>query len=233
MAVKHLKFLLIFFMMTLISGVIFVYLSERSNQSLQIKKNYLSLKKKKDLTIRGFHFSGYHQGRKAITIKAVRFSVEKKKFGVFKFSPLRTARFRGAEVNLYVNNDGFTENQQDKKDMIIKGLFSQETMPVSALKGVTSILFEPVKINFYLDDTSTTQIRANKATIDPRQRRVILWGKILATSALNQLSTERLMIYPEKGLIEVNNKFVLKTQSGKITGEKLATDLFLKQRDRQ
>jgi hypothetical protein len=189
------------------------------------------VKKKKDLTIRGFRFSGYHEGQKTITIKAAKFSIEKKKIGVFKFSPMRAARFRGAEVDLYVKNERFAEKLQDQKDIIIKGLFSQETMPVSALKGATSLVFEPVKINFYLDDISTTQIRARKATLDPRQRRVILTGQILATTALNQLSTERLMIYPEKGIIEVDNKFVFETKVERITGEKLTTDFFLNKID--
>ena len=231
MARKNLTIILIAFILTLLSGVIFLFISGKSKLSSQeyIKKPYA--KKQKDLTIRGFRFSGYHEGQIAITIKAAKFRIEKKKIGVFKFSPMRAARFLGAEVDLYANGEADTADLQDKKDVIIKGLFSQETMPFSALKGATSIIFEPVKINFYLDDTSTTQIRAGKATLDPRQHRVILRGQILATTASNQLSTERLMIYPEKGIIEINNKFVLRTEDGQITGEKLTTDFFLRKVD--
>jgi hypothetical protein len=41
------------------------------------------------------------------------------------------------------------------------------------------------------------------------------------------------MIYPEKGIIEVNHSFVLETQSEKIIGEKLTANLFLNKVDRQ
>ena len=231
MARKKLNFILIAFILTLLSGAIFFYLSEKTKRSSQKNLKHQSLIKQRDLTIRGFRFSGYHEGKKTITIKAAIFGVEKKKIGIFKLSPLRAARFRGAEVDLYVNNIPSNDVLQDKKKMIIEGLFSQEAMPVSALKGATSVTFEPVKINFYLDDTSTTQIRAGKATLDPRQRRVILQGQILATAASNQLSTERLVIYPEKGIIEINNKFVLETKGERVTGEKLKTDFFLRKVD--
>jgi hypothetical protein len=227
MARKNINFLLITFILTLFSGVIFFYLSGKSELSSQENLKHRSVKNKKDLTIRGFRFSGYHEGQKAVTIKATKFSVEKKKIGIFKFAPLKAARFRGVEVDLYLNSIKVTNGVAKPKDIIVKGLFAKETMPFAALKGATSIIFEPVKISVYLDDTSKTQIRASKATLDPRQRRVILRGQILATSASNQLSTERLMIYPEKGIIEINDKFILKTNSERITGEKLTTDFFL------
>jgi lipopolysaccharide export system protein LptA len=218
-------------MLTLISGVIFLYVSDSYKHSSQDKKNHFSFRKKKDSTIRGFLFSGYHEGRKTITIKAAKFSVEKKKISIFKFSPMRAARFRGAEIDFYVKNDPSAAGSQDKKDVTIKGLFSKKTIPSSLLKGVTSVIFEPVKINFCLDDTRVTEIRAKRASFEPLQRRIVLDGKIYATAALNQLSTDRLMIYPEKGIIKVNNKFVLKTQTEQISGEKLTTDLFLKKMD--
>ena len=110
---------------------------------------------------------------------------------------------------------------------------SREALPVSFLKRATSAIFEPVKINFCLVDTPVTEIYAKRATFEPLQHRIVLDGKIVATAALNQLSTNRLMIYPEKGIIEVNDKFVFKTQSEQVKGEKLTTDLFLKKMDEQ
>jgi hypothetical protein len=215
-------------MLTLISGVIFLYVSDSSKHSSQDKTNHFSFRKKKDLTIRGFRYSGYHEGRKAITIKAARFSVEKKKVGIFKFSPLRAARFRGAEIDFHVHSNPSVEGSPDKKAATVQGLFSKDTLPVSLLKGATSAVFEPVKINFCLDDTPVTEIRAKKATFDPRQRRIVMQGDIFATANSNQLSANKLMIYPDKGIIEVKHNFVLKTQSGQMNGEKLTTDLFLK-----
>ena len=233
MARKHLKLLLILFMLTLICGVTFLYISDSVKQSSQNKRNHFSSRNKKGLTIRGFRFSGYHEGQKTLTIKAARFSVEKKKIGILKLSPLRTARFRGAEIDFYVNNDPSAAGLSVKKDITIKGLFSKETIPTSLLKGATSAVFEPVKINFcLLDGKPVTEIRAKRATFDPRRCRIVMDGKILATASFSELSTNRLLIYPDKGIIEVKNKFVLKTQSGQITGEKLTTDFFLEKVNR-
>ncbi|MEJ2731248.1 MAG: LPS export ABC transporter periplasmic protein LptC [Deltaproteobacteria bacterium] len=233
MARKHLKFLVISLMLLLICSIIFIYASDSSRQSSQDKTNHFSFRKKKDLTIRGFRFSGYHEGRKTLTIKAAKFSIEKKKIGIFKLAPVRAATFRGAEIDFYMNTAPAAAGLQDKKDITIKGIFSKETIPDSLLKGAASAIFEPVKINFCLDGTPVTEISAKSATFDPLQHRIVLEGKIVATAAPNRLSTNRLLIYPDKGIIEVNNKFVLKTQSGQITGEKLTTDFFLEKVSRQ
>ena len=230
---KHLKFVLVLFMLTLISGLIFLYLYQSSKNSAAHKSHDIALRKNNGLAIRGLKYSGYHGGHKTITIKAARFNVEKKKIGIFKFSPLSTARFRGAEINFYVNHDSSSERLQDKRTITTKVLFSEETIPDSLLKGATSAVFEPVKINFCLDDRPVTEISAKRAFFEPLQRRIVMEGKIFAKATLKQLSTNRLMIYPEKGIIEVNHKFILKTQSEKISGEKLTTDLFLKKMDEQ
>ena len=159
MAKKLLKIFMALFILTLISGVIFFYLSGRSEHSSQENTHYRFSKKKNDLTIRGFHFSGYHEGLKTIAIKAARFSTEKKKIGIFKLSPLRAARFRGAEIDFYLNSDSSDGSLQDKRIITTRGLFSKETLPVSLLKGSTSVVFEPVKISFCLDDMPVTEIQ--------------------------------------------------------------------------
>ena len=54
-------------MLTLICGVIFLYVSDSYKHSSQDKANHFSFRKKNDLTIRGFRFSGYHEGRKTLS----------------------------------------------------------------------------------------------------------------------------------------------------------------------
>jgi len=207
----------------MISSALFFYFHRESKHSPVGKKNYPSLQRKKDIVIKGFRFNGYHEGRQTITIKAAKFSIEKKKIGIFKFTLVRAAKFRDAEIDLFINED-----LPGKNETTIKGLFSQETPLGSSLKGATSIIFKPVKINFRFANAPVTKIHASKATFDSSRQRIILKGQIIATAESNQLSTNRLMIYLEKGTFEIKNKFVLKTQSGQITGEKLITDFFLK-----
>ena len=56
---------------------------------------------------------------------------------------------------------------------------------------------------------------------------MILYNNIQVKSGPLSLTTDRLSIFPEKGLFEIDDKFVLQTQDETITGEKLTTDFFL------
>jgi lipopolysaccharide export system protein LptA len=100
-------------------------------------------------------------------------------------------------------------------------------LPPLALKGSVSAVFEPVQINFYIDDAPRTMIKAQKAIVDPRRRRMILQKDVQVNSGALNLSTDRLVIYPETGLFEIEKNYVLKTQDKTITGENLTTDFFL------
>jgi lipopolysaccharide export system protein LptA len=97
------------------------------------------------------------------------------------------------------------------------------------LKGSVSAICEPVKINLYLNDAPVTVIQAENAIVDPRRRRMILRDNVQVISGISELSTNRLAIYPETGLFEVDHRYVLKSQDDTVTGEKLTTDFFLKQ----
>ncbi len=228
--------------LALITGVIWHRINETSKSFQAEEKIFIRFKKNTGPIIRGFQYSKYHEGRKALIIKAAKFSIEKKKIGIFKISPLKVARFRDAEIDFFgrTNQPGNKTSQPRKalsgsengaairNDSAFKGVLSQEMMPPSALKGSVSAICEPVKINLHLDDVLVTRIQAEKAIVDPRKRRMILRDNIRVTSGSSHLSTDRLAIYPETGLFEVNNKYVFETQGETITGEKLTTDFFLK-----
>jgi hypothetical protein len=200
----------------------------------------LKFRKNTGPVIRGFQYSNYHKGKNSLNLRAAKFSIEKKKIGIFKLSPFKVIVFRDAEIDFFgstkrtvdkTNPPRKTLSDNDngaiKHDISFQGILSQEMVPPSVLKGAVSAICKPVKINLYLDDAPVTKIQANKAIIDPRRRRMILRGDIRVTSGYSQLSTDRLEIYPETGLFKIINKYVLETQGETITGEKLTTDFFL------
>ena len=227
----------------LVSSVVLVSIYESPKSNQKEEKIFLLLKKNTGPIMRGFQYSKYHEGRKALNIKAAKFSVEKKKIGIFKLSPFKVAVFRDAEIDFYGEADQPDEkknqpqnpltseddNSSKNNEMSFKGVLSQEALPPKALKGSVSAICEPVRINLYLNDAPVTMIQAEKAIVDPRRHRMMLQNKIQVTSGTLNLSTDRMAIYPEKGLFEVENKYVLKSQDETITGEKLITDFFLKQ----
>jgi hypothetical protein len=242
MNAKNVKVTFILISLALLTGVIWHRINERSKSFQAEEKIFIRFKKNTGPIIRGFQYSKYHEGRKALSIKAAKFSIEKKKVGVFKISPFKVARFRDAEIDFFGRtNQPVDKTSQPRKalsgsengtairnDIAFKGILSQEMMPPSALKGSVSAICEPVKIKLHLDDAPVTRIQAGKAIVDPRKRRMILLDNIQVTSGSAHLSTDRLVIYPETGLFEVNNKYVFETLGETITGEKLTTDFFLK-----
>ena len=227
--------------LTTAGGVVLKSIS-MSPKSIQAeKKAFIRLNKDTGPIMKGFQFSKYQEGQKALSIRAAEFSVEKKKIGFFKLSPFKVATLRNAEIDFYGKTNrpdnrinqphnplsGNASNTADKNEISFKGLLSQEILPPSALKGSISATCEPVKINLYIDDAPVTMIQAEKANVDPKGRRMILHNNIQVKSGSLSLSTDRLSIYPEKGLFEIEDKFVLQMQDETIRGEKLTTDFFL------
>jgi hypothetical protein len=241
MNAKTVKVTFILISLALITGVILHRINESSKSFRAEKKIFLKFRKNTGPVIRGFQYSNYHKGKKSLNIRAAKFSIEKKKIGIFKLSPFKVIVFKDAEIDFF----GSTEKTVDKtnplrktlsgsengaairNDIAFKGILSQEMMPPSVLKGTVSAICDPVKINLYLDDAPVTKIQAKKAIIDPRRRRMILRGNIKVISGYSHLSTDRLEIYPETGLFKIRNKYVFETQGETITGEKLTTDFFL------
>ena len=226
----------------LAGGFILNGISHRNRLVQEDRIAYLRINRSAGPIMKGFQYSTYHEGRKALSIKAAKFSVEKKKIGIFQLSPFKVARLKDAEINFYTTRVRSDEKESQPpnpnvaKDEIIrgvqevsfKGVLTQEMLPPTELSGSVSAICEPVRINLYLDGVRVTMIQAEEAVVDPRRRRMILRNNIQVTSGMLNLSTDRLEIYPETGLLEADNKYVLKSQSETITGEKLTTDLLLK-----
>ena len=239
---KNLKRIFLLICLALICGIFLKNLTERPKSTQTEKQVFLRLNKNTGPIMRGFQFSKYHEGQKSLSIRAARFSVEKKKIGIFKLSPFKVARLRDAEIDFYGETDkpaekddqplnrltGKDDTIASRREITFKGVLSQEMLPPSGLEGSVSAVCEPVKIRLYLNDAPVTMIQAEKAIVDPRKRRMILQNNIQVTSGALHLSTDRMAIYPEKGLFEIENKYVLKTQDETISGEKLTTDFFLK-----
>ena len=224
---KNHRIALILILFATISSAVFFYLRAELKYSPAGKMNYPPPHERTDIDIKGFRFSGYQEGRQTLTIKAAKFRVRKKKISIFSFSPVREAEFRDAEIDLFINDAQTAADPLDQNYSTLKGLFEQETLLVSSLKGAKSIVFKPVKINFRFENAPATKIRATKATIDNRRQRIVLKGEIHAQTESKQLLTERLVIYPQKGTLEVTDNFVLKSPGAQTKGHKLITDFFL------
>lgn len=196
------------------------------------EQDFLFKKARHPLVVHGFQFSGYHQRENNISITAVRHSIEKKKLGHFTAGSLRIAKFKGAEIDVRikpVESQKNFEADSQKSSYSLKGTFTRKSMPASHLNNLVAYIFEPVIINFHDGRTLVTRIRANRAAIESRDRRVVFSGNVLATSGSRSLATDKLTLHPEGALLKSDHRFVLNIPDKQFTGENLTTDLALNQ----
>jgi hypothetical protein len=182
------------------------------------------------LVIRGFQFCSYDQRGKNITIKASRYRIEKMKIAFFRTGAVRLAKFKNAEIDVYVDkveSDKDFEGDNQKYNYSLKEIFTEEALPDNGLKNAVSFLFEPVKISFYDGKTLIAQIQAKKASIKSKDGNMVFQGNVTATSESKSLSTDKLTLLPDNGEITTNHHYVFKTSENKATGNGITTDLLL------
>ena len=230
MSPKALKFLLVIIILISCAGISLLILSPKKMDADFPEREFLLKQARYPLVIRGFQFSSCGLQGKNITIKAARLRVEKMKMAFFSSGAVRLAKFKDAEIDIYVQqveseNDIKGDNQ--KSNYSLKATFTKDALPAYGLENVGSILFEPVKINFFNGKTLLTQIQAKRASIKSRDGRVVFKGHVRATSESRSLSADRLILMPGTGAITTSPYFVFKTAGNNIAGNSITTDLLL------
>lgn len=73
--------------------------------------------------IRGFRFDSNHDGKRVISIKADRFSVQKKKLGFFRFGLMNEAILENVFIHLYGRSGLAEDKSDDWQDLTFKDVF--------------------------------------------------------------------------------------------------------------
>ncbi len=194
--------------------------------------------------IDGFGYQGSSNGQTVISIKADRFSLQKKKIGFFRFGLMNEARLDNAVVHIYGKREGPSRSAAGKSplkasdrsqtdlqvpgDVTFKGIFKKETLPSFPVKRISAIVIEPVSLNLYQEESLITQINASSATIRLKRRSILFKENVHVVSGSRSLTTDQLIFLPEEGVIKTNRPFVLKTPNEQWDGARLSTDIFLK-----
>jgi hypothetical protein len=232
MSPKHLKLPLIIVIVILIAyvGISSLIPHKKKLDAGIPERDFLLKQARHPLMIRGFQFSSYDQEGKNITIKASRYRIEKMKIAFFRTGAARLAKFKNAEIDVYVDqveSDNDFEEDNQKYIYSLKEVLNDEALPAAGLKNAVSFLFAPVKINFYDGKTLITQIQAKKASIKSKNGNVVLQGNVRATSESRSLSTDRLTLLPDTGEIKTNHYVSFETPENKGTGNGITMDLLL------
>jgi|GEM_PF-1278684 len=231
---KQRFYLILVFIAGLCAGGIAVYLHNRPDSpvSANIGKFYQQVRER--IRIRGFKFTGYNEkGEKVLTIRADKFSVEKKKIGFITTSLLNVAVVKNARIDMYARNSVSGENaaaelKEQMSGVTFEDSFSKDTLATLPIKNVSSFSIEPVSLNLYNGDSLVTGISANSAEISIKQRAMVFKGNVKVVSGEKTLTTERVTFSPEKARFKTDSRYILKTKDGTSEGIKFTSDIFLK-----
>ena len=178
--------------------------------------------------IQGFRFDSNNGGKRVISIKADRFSIQNKKLGFFRLGLMNEAIFENAFIHLYGRGRLSKDKSDDWQDLTFKDVFSRETLPSFPIKRISSIMMEPVCLKLHDEQFVVTQISASSASIRLKKRDILFKGDVRVVSGSRVLTTDRLRMLPDKAVIKIDRQFILKTPEKQWEGSHLTTDIFLR-----
>jgi len=194
--------------------------------------------------VKGLKFDSIIHGKKILSVKADRFSIQKKKVGFFRFALASEAHFKNAHIkfyetgmlfniskgskNAYLNPTGNnTSRNLHENDIDLRGLLSKMSIASLPVKRIASIVFKPVQVELY-DGAATmiTHILADSATLN-KKKQVIFKGRVTVTSGNRSLTANHITFIPQKGMLKVEKSFLFKIDHDEKRGKCLKTDLLL------
>jgi len=180
--------------------------------------------------IRGFRFAGTHDGREIITIKADKFSIEKKKVGFLRFGLMNEAILKNALIRIYGEEETKVpaNNMAEKThNVTFKKAFSKDVLAPIFLKQVSCVNISPVRIELYKKDLTVFSISAKSATLRLGKRDILFKGNVRVDSGSRALTTSQLRIQPKSNVLKCDRDFVLMSPGHKRHGKHLKTDIYL------
>jgi len=222
---KFYKYFLYFLLIVVIAGTIFLFIRQRTLTTCEIQKAALQQKYSKHrLQIKGFKFDGRDNGEKTLSIKADKFTIEKKKLGFFRFGLINVAIFKNAVIDIYLKR----KLSNNGSDFISEALPSlSDALPSFSTKRISSITIEPICLKLRDENTLFTQITSKVAIVRLKKHNILFEGGVQVVSGDKSLSTERLTLLPKKFIMKTERHCILKTPQKKIGGKQLTVDIFL------
>ena len=142
---KFYKYFFCFFLIVIVSGTIFVLNRNRNLANRDAQREVLSQKNLEyRLQILGFKFDSFVNGEKFISIKADKFTVEKKKLGFFRLGLINVAILKNAIIDVFLNRKT-SLNDTDLTENALPSL--KDALPSFSAKRISSIIIEPVCLN--------------------------------------------------------------------------------------
>lgn len=219
------RFFLLLLLVLVVAGTIFLFNRHRTLTTCEIQKEGPRQRYSKHrLQIKGFKFNSHDNGEKTLSIKADKFTIEKKKLGFFRFGLINVAIFENAIIDIYLKRKLFN----NRSNFIRKALPSlKDALPSFSTKRISSITIEPVCLNLRDEKSLFTQITSNSAMIRLTKQNILFKGGVQVVSGDKSLITERLNFFLENSVMKTERHFILKTPEKRLEGNRLTVDILL------
>ena len=238
---KPIQITLAMIILITIAGMIYLYRHHQQAPALTGQEEVADPKAYKPFQeIRGFQFNGTHEGKSVITIKADRFSIQKKKVGFFRFGLMNEAVFENVVVHIYgrpVQTPGREPVRSDKisstasgaeQRITFKDVFSKQSLPALPMKRISGVIMKPVEIVLHDEHAIASRIRAAMGIIRFKTRDAYFKGNVELVSGPRVLTADQLIMDPESAMIKTNGRFVMKTPEKQWEGTALSADIYLR-----
>lgn len=209
-----------------------------------------------------FHISGidFHStiaGKDILSIQADRFTIKKKKLGLFRFGLMNEGLFENTHVRIYgqwqsgkvpseqadgggpirpiaVNDNPGSLSEaasfmpdRQSDQLTFNNIFSTAAFPNLPVKKVASIVMKPVQVDLYNGQTHLTRISASRAFLRFKQRDIQFKGNVTVVTGNRTLTADELIFVPEKAAMKTMGAYTLKTPEGQWSGKRMVMDIFL------
>ena len=176
------------------------------------------------LHMKGVRYDGISDGKKTFTVRADRFTVDKKKVGFFRISALNTVRLVNARIDVYARSPGAPAHTSAAPDtprdtnphpgaappaaeigmpLHLPEELTDGTIVLPGRAPVTEVVMEPVEIRVYEGEALAAVISASRATVDARNRALVFTGNVHARFGERNMVAQRLTLGVDKNGLRV------------------------------
>lgn len=238
MNLKKLKIGLLAIMLLLGLSLIFVILTtgnkpDQENENDKNKTRYRYAKSSQ--SINDFRYDGHAGSKHLISINCRNLTIRRKKIGFIRFALMKEAILKDTVIKFYTHTDtnktldaGNDTVRLEDADIqkALEMITSKDSKLLSNFKNISSIIIQPVIIEFYTNRQLATSISAFSATINLSRQTIIFRKNVIVISGKYKLMLDRLELNPENRLL-TGTDYALYSPHGKTAGKTITTDFSL------
>ncbi len=180
--------------------------------------------------ITGLNYENSHAGQRILSVKAERFSVQRKRRGFLRLRSENIGAFERAEFLYFLEfgEDSRNESADVEGDEHVKHNFLKHSLPLYSSGKIASYVLNPARFILVDNHSSTrTGITSDSAIISPEKSSIEFSGKVEAIYKNRVLKTRILILHVEQMYMEAREGFILTEPGSRSEGVKIRVDLFL------